>query len=120
MYPNPIVLNDGAADISYDYRGSGNESSSYKNASADLDQPQNITIGHQWTNKGTVNQARRTRIRLDRTVETDGVQGTIQVSLVLVVPEKVATTDQVTKEVTKFTDFLNNTGNIARIVNADL
>lgn len=120
MYPNPIPLNNGAAEVNYDYRGTSNEQSSYKNASAPLDQPQTLLIGHQTTKVGSVSQLRSTRIGLQRVVEDGDNQGVISVTLVVRVPEKIATSAQITEELEKARDFLNNSGFIAKIVAADL
>lgn len=121
MYPNPIVINDGAANRSFDYRGSGNEQSSYRDATAPLDQPHTISIKHTVAGKGSVNQTRRTLVRIDKVVENaEGVQGTLSAYVVLVVPEKVATSAQCTAELTLLSDFLMQTGFIAKIVAQDL
>jgi len=121
MYPNPIPLNNGAAEINYDYRGTSNEQSSYKNVSADLSEPQTLLIGHQTTKTGTVNQLRRSRFGLSRICEdAEGNQGAITVALVVGVPEKIATSAQVEEELQKMKDFLTNTGYIAKIIAADL
>lgn len=121
MYPNPIPLNNGSAEVNYDYRGTSNEQSDYKNTSASLDQPQTLKIGHQTTKSGTVNQLRRSRYGLARVVEdAEGNQGVITVALVVGIPEKIATSAQVTEEVEKMKDFLTNAGFIAKIVAADL
>lgn len=121
MYPNPIVLNDGSADKSYDFRGTNNEQSFYRDNSAPLDQPSTLTVKHSTTQVNTINQNRRTLIRLDDKVEdSNGNQGTLSAYVNLVVPEKVATSAQCTAILEKLRDFLNNTGNIARVVNQDL
>lgn len=121
MYPNPIPISNGSATINFDYRGSQLDASSYKDASASLDQPHVLSVKHQITNKGKENQSRRTLIRIDRTVENEqGVQGELSVYLVVVVPEKVATTTQVTQEVTLMKSFLAATGYVDKVVAADL
>jgi hypothetical protein len=59
--------------------------------------------------------------RIDRVVEdAQGVQGTISVYLVVDVPEGIATTTQVTEQVTLMKNHLAATGVIAKIVAADI
>lgn len=121
MYPNPIPLNDGAATINYDYRGSTTDGSVYRNSSAPMDKPQQLKVQHSTTKPGTMSQVRNTRVGLSTVLEdASGNQGTLIVDLVVRIPEKVATVDDVTKEVTKLTDFLATAGFIAKVVAGEI
>lgn len=121
MYSNPIAVSNGTSTINFDYRGSQLDQSSYKDGSASLDQAHNLTVKHQTTNKGKDSQTRRSLFRIDKTVENEqGVQGELSVYLVVSIPEKVATSTQVTEQVTLMKNFLAATGHIAKIVAADL
>lgn len=121
MYTDPIALNNGTAAVTFDRRGSTPDMSVYKDGAADLDKPHVLTIKHEIRNKGRINQTRATVARIDRTVENDqGEQGVISVYVVTLVPEKVATSTQLTEQVTLMKDFLTETGHIGKIVAADL
>lgn len=121
MYSNPVSISNGTATVAFDLRGSSLEVSEYKDATAALDLEHTFTVKHAVTNKGKPTQARRSVYRFDRTVETDeGVQGDTEVYLVVVTPQKVATSTQMTEQVTLMKSFLSVSGNIAKIVNADL
>lgn len=120
MYPNPIPISNGTATISYDYRGSNIDSSSYKDASAALDQDHSLVVKHQHVGAG-VSRQRRTLIRIDRIVEdAQGVQGLLSVYLNVVIPEGIATSTQVTEQVTLMKNFLSASGYIAKVVSGDI
>lgn len=117
MYPNPIPLNDGSADVNYDHRGIINERSQYKNASASLDQPQTLAIAYAVSKAGTIAELNSALAKLDRVVEdAEGNQGVITTQLVQRYPSKIATSAQLTEELQKMKDFLTNTGYIAKFV----
>jgi hypothetical protein len=123
MYPNPITASNGTTSPEFGYRGPlGPNASEYREAAADLDQPHVITIKHTTSNAGKKTQLRRSVLRVDRTVEdaTDGEQGVVSVYLVTVVPEKIATTAQVTAQVTLMKNILAVSGIIAKVVAAEV
>jgi hypothetical protein len=120
MYTNPIAASNGSATISFDYRGSQVNQSEYKDATAALDQPHTLKISHQYSG-AALTRRRRTLTRIDRVVEdANGEQGNLAVYLVVDVPEGVATTAQVTEQVTLMKNHLAATGVIAKIVSADI
>lgn len=120
MYPNPIALNNGTAAVSFDLRSTSIDASQYKDGSAALDLPHVINIKHTTQGSGLA-MNRRTLVRIDRTVEdANGNQALLSVYMVAVIPEKVATSAQVTEQVTLLKDFLTEAGAIAKIVAADI
>ncbi len=120
MYTNPIAASNGSATINFDYRGSSENQSLYKDATAALDQPHTLKVSHQYSGDG-VTRRRRTLTRIDRVVEdAQGVQGNLAVYVVVDVPEGIATTAQVTEQVTLMKNHLAATGVIAKIVSADI
>lgn len=120
MYPNPIPISNGTATINFDYRGSQVDQSQYNDASAALDQEHKLSVKHQRQGSGT-SRVRKTLVRIDRIVEdAQGVQGTLSVYTVVVIPEGIATSAQVTEQVTLMKNFLAATGYIAKIVAADI
>lgn len=121
MYTDPLNLNNGTDAVVFDRRGSTPDMSVYKDNAVDLDKPHVLTIKHETRNKGKINQTRATVVRIDKTVENDqGEQGVISVYQVTLVPEKCATSTQVTEQVTLMKDFLTEAGHIGKIVSADL
>jgi hypothetical protein len=123
MFTSPITASNGTTSPEFGYRGPlGPNASEYKDASAPLDQPHILTIKHSTANAGKKTQLRRSVYRIDQTVEdaTDGEQGVVSVYLVTVVPEKIATTAQVTAQVTLMKNILAVSGVIAKIVAAEV
>lgn len=116
MFPNPIALNNGTAAVNFDFRGSSINQSEYKNASADLDKEHKLNIKHTYEGTGSA-RLRKSLYDISRIVEdAQGVQGKIRVYCVVVIPEGIATTAQVTEEVTLMKDFLSEAGAIAKVV----
>jgi uncharacterized protein YcaQ len=77
-------------------------------------------VSHQYSGEG-VTRRRRTLTRIDRKVEdAQGVQGDLAVYVVVDVPEGIATTAQVTEQVTLMKNHLSASGVIAKIVSADI
>lgn len=121
MLPNPVSASNGTATVNFDYRGSTPDASQYKDASASLDQPHTFSARHTVQNKGKITQVRRSVYRIDRTVEDGlGNQGTLSVYLVTVVPEKVATTAQVTEQVVLMKNILAVAGMTDDVVAAEI
>jgi hypothetical protein len=121
MYPNPIPISDGSATVNFDLNGTQLNESLYKNASADLDKPHTIAIKHSVSNVGKPTQVRRSVVRVDQVVEdASGTQGTLSVYVVAVVPEKVATTAQLTAGLTLMKSFLSASGYIGKVVAAEI
>jgi len=119
MFPNPLVLNDGVANKSYDYRGSTIDASSYKDSTATVDQPSLFTVKHRTLRPAKADQTRQSLFQLSDVVEdAEGMQGTIVCNLTLSIPEKVATKAQIEKIVAKMTDLLLN--NSAKIVAGEI
>jgi hypothetical protein len=118
MFDNPIILSDGTDNDSYQYRGSTLDQSTYRVASAPLDQPIEFSVKHTQTGSG-VNLLRRSVYRLDKTVENaEGVQGKLSVYTVVSVPVKIADNTTLEKELNKMQDFLD--GQVAKIVTSDI
>lgn len=108
MLTNPVVLNNGSANVNYDFGGAQVGSSVYRNTSAAMDQPMQFNVKHQTTNAGKVTQSRRSVYQITRVCENDeGEQGTMLVQLQVTVPEKVATAAQLTEELNKMISFLD-------------
>lgn len=117
MYPNPIPLNDGSADVNYAHRGIVNERSLYKNASADLSTPQTFQLAYAVSKPGTIAELNSALAKLDRVVEdAEGNQGVITTQLVQRYPVKIATAVQLEEELNKMKDFLTNTDSIDKFI----
>lgn len=121
MLPNPVTASNGTATVAFDYRGSTPDNSQYKDAAASLDQPHTFEAKHTVSKKGSVNQLRRSAYIINRTVEDSlGNQGVLSCYLVINVPEKVATTTQVTEQITLMKNILSVSGVIAKFAAADI
>lgn len=91
MFANDITLSDGTANHVYSLVGMNLLDSTRRNASAPLDQPEEMKISHQVTGSGlsTVN---RSRVQLVKVVEDgSGNQGEIKISLLCQLPAKITT-----------------------------
>jgi hypothetical protein len=121
MYTTPIAISNGTATISYDFRGSQINQSEYKDGSAALDQPHLLKISHQETGAG-LKRRRRSLWSIDKVVEdsTSGEQGLLRVYLIADIPQGIATSTQVTEQITLMKSFLSTAGVIAKMVSADI
>lgn len=124
MYPNPLVLTVNAANHSYDYRGpTPDGGSKYVALEGTLELPQTLTVKHTITKKGSINQTRRSVVKLDLGVkDANGNADVASCYLVTVVPEKIATEAQVQNLLQQMMFFLemNDSDNIQRIINAEI
>lgn len=120
MFTNPIAYSNGSVTVSYDYNGSQLNQSQYKDNSSALALPHTFDIAHRNNGSGE-DQVRSSRYGIRRTVEDAlGNQGQIKVDLVVSTPVKVATSAQVTEQVTLMKNFLAGTGVIAKIVAGEI
>lgn len=120
MYPNPIIISDGATNINFEFGGSSIDESKYRDASAALDQEHTLVVKHQRTGSG-ITRMRRTLIRIDKIVEdAQGVQGLLSWYTNVIIPEGIATTAQVVQQVTLGKSFLSTAGFIAKVVAAEI
>lgn len=116
MLTNPTALHNGTIAVSFDYRGGTLNQSQYSDAAATLNLPHVLDVSHRDNGSGE-SVTRNSRYGFRRTVEDgSGNQGVIKVDLVISIPKRIATSTQVTEQVTLMKDFLTETGYIAKIV----
>lgn len=120
MLTNPTALNNGTIAVNFDYRGGSVNQSEYMDAAATMNLPHKLEVSHRDNGTGE-STTRNSRYGFRRTVEdANSNQGLLKVDLVISVPKRIATSTQVTEQVTLMKDFLTEAGYIAKIVNAEV
>jgi len=117
MYPNPIPLNDGSANVNYDFRGASDNSSRYQcpSQNGSLSEARTLTIRHQATQVNSINEKRRSVMRIDTPVmDGAGNKDVMSTYIVQISPVRIVQDVDVEASLAQVKAFLTATGYAAK------